>query len=183
MVALLFYAIGFCARGFCKRLADKCKPTEAAGCCDWLRENNLNISIDNALGIHPAALQLRTLRTSVLGNNTAQADTPGYQARDFNFSAELAKRTGGAAQDGGAMRRTDSRHAAQRNQVALSGPSSSSTQPQLQYRTPLMPSVDGNTVNVHHEQAAFARNNIELQASLQFLSGKIRGTLTAIKGE
>ena len=46
-----------------------------------------------------------------------------------------------------------------------------------------MPSVDGNTVNVHHEQAAFARNNIELQASLQFLSGKIRGTLTAIKGE
>ena len=141
----------------------------------------MNISIDNALGIHPAALQLRTLRTSVLGNNIAQADTPGYQARDFNFSAELAKRTGGAAQDGGAMRRTDARHAAQRNQVALGGQASSSTQ--LQYRTPLMPSVDGNTVNVHHEQAAFARNNIELQASLQFLSGKIRGTLTAIKGE
>jgi len=143
----------------------------------------LNISIDNALGIHPAALQLRTLRTSVLGNNIAQADTPGYQARDFDFASELARRTGSSNFDPGHLMRTDARHAQQRNGVVLSGQVPSESQPHLKYRTPLMPSVDGNTVNVQHEQAAFARNNIELQASLQFLSGRIRGTLTAIKGE
>lgn len=143
----------------------------------------MNISLDNALGIHPAALQLRTLRTSVIGNNIAQADTPGYQARDFDFAAELAKRTGGSDLNANSLQRTDSRHASQRNQLSLNQAGNSHQAPHLQYRTPLMPSVDGNTVNVHHEQSAFARNNIEMQASLQFLSGKIRGTLTAIKGE
>lgn len=119
----------------------------------------------------------------MLGNNIAQADTPGYQARDFDFATELAKRTGNSTTGAGQMQQTDPRHASARNVMALGQSGSSAAQPQLQFRTPLMPSVDGNTVNVHHEQSAFARNNVELQASLQFLSSKIRGTLTAIKGE
>lgn len=119
----------------------------------------------------------------MLGNNIAQADTPGYQARDFDFATELAKRTGSSTTGGAQMLQTDPRHASARNLMALGQSGTSSAQPQLQFRTPLMPSVDGNTVNVHHEQSAFARNNVELQASLQFLSSKIRGTLTAIKGE
>jgi len=137
----------------------------------------MNISIDNALGIHPAALQLRTVRTTVLGNNIAHADTPGYQARDIDFAAELKKRTGVA--NTGSLTRTDPRHAAALGNVS----SASNEAPSLLYRTPLLPSLDRNTVNVHAEQAAFARNNVEMQASLQFLTGRIRGTLSAIRGE
>jgi len=38
-------------------------------------------------------------------------------------------------------------------------------------------------VDVQVEQAAFARNAVDYQASLSFLSGRIRTLLTAIRGE
>ena len=49
-----------------------------------------NISFQSALGIHEQALHLRTQRAAVLANNLANADTPGFKARDFNFRAMLS---------------------------------------------------------------------------------------------
>jgi flagellar basal-body rod protein FlgB len=51
------------------------------------------------------------------------------------------------------------------------------------YRVPLAPSLDGNTVDVHVEQANFAQNAIRYQSSLAFLSGKFRSLVTAITGQ
>ena len=47
-------------------------------------------SIDNYLGVHAAALNLRSQRTEVLAANLANADTPGYRARDIDFKHALA---------------------------------------------------------------------------------------------
>jgi flagellar basal-body rod protein FlgB len=51
------------------------------------------------------------------------------------------------------------------------------------YRTPLQPSLDGNTVDVATEQAAFGENSNRYLASLTFLNGRIRGLMTALRGE
>ena len=51
-------------------------------------------SIDNYLGVHATALKLRSQRTEVLAANLANADTPGYRARDIDFKGALAAASG-----------------------------------------------------------------------------------------
>jgi flagellar basal-body rod protein FlgB len=58
-----------------------------------------------------------------------------------------------------------------------------STDAFLKYRTPLAPSLDGNTVDVQLEQAAFADNAVRYQATLSFLSSRFRSLMTAITGQ
>ena len=53
----------------------------------------------------------------------------------------------------------------------------------LKYRTPLAPSLDGNTVDSQQEQAAFADNTVRYQATLTFLSARFKGLMTAITGQ
>ena len=54
---------------------------------------------------------------------------------------------------------------------------------QLLYRNPQQASLDGNTVEEHIEQAKYAQNAVQYQASLQFINNKFAGLRTAIRGE
>lgn len=139
----------------------------------------MTIGFDNALGPHAHALQLRADRTTVLARNIANADTPGYLAKDLDFSAELARRMGEAearSSKGVALQTTRGRHMNNSLDQSLNADV-------LKYRTPLMPSFDGNTVDVQTEQAEFAQNNLQFQASLRFLDGKFKSMISALKGE
>lgn len=130
------------------------------------------ISFDKALGIHEQALQARVRRAEVLANNLANADTPGFKARDVDFHAMMTR-----AQDelsSLSMARTHERH--------LEGISSGASD-ELLYRIPLQPSVDGNTVDAQQEQSRFMRNAMDFQASFQFLNKKFSGLTKALKGE
>ncbi len=49
---------------------------------------------ENIFGIHEQALMLHGQRLGVLAANLANADTPGYKARDIDFSAVLAHTQG-----------------------------------------------------------------------------------------
>lgn len=128
------------------------------------------ISFDKALGIHEKALYVRTKRAEVLANNLVNADTPNFKARDIDFKSIL----NGEISSIPTMKSTHSGHIA---------PSSLSFQPQLLYRTPLQPSLDGNTVEEQVELSRFAQNNMDFQASFQFLNSKFKGLKNAIKGE
>lgn len=50
--------------------------------------------LDAALRFQQEALNLRAQRQEILAANIANADTPGYQARDIDFSSELKKSDG-----------------------------------------------------------------------------------------
>lgn len=130
------------------------------------------INFNNALGVHEQALMLRTQRTTMLASNIANANTPGYKARDMDFASMLAQATSGRGDVG--MRQTHSRHIA-----GMPG----FNEPSALYRVPAQPSLDGNTVDEQVENAAFARNALEHQASFQFLNGKFTGMKKALKGE
>ncbi|HWQ94446.1 MAG TPA: flagellar basal body rod protein FlgB [Gammaproteobacteria bacterium] len=134
------------------------------------------INIDSALGIHADALALRSRRAEVLANNLANADTPRYKARDFDFKSALAQAQGQSPINSVRLVTTQSGHIA-----ANAG--ASRIDAELQYRIPSQPSLDGNTVDTQIEQAEFTQNAIQYQTSLTFLSGKIRGLLTAIRGD
>ena len=130
------------------------------------------ISIDSALGPMPEALILRGRRSEVLASNLANADTPNFKARDFEFRAMMDKAQGEQL----AMQTTKARHIAFEPESGINGIP-------LQYRVPSQPALDGNTVDAQVEQAAFAENAVNYQATLTFLSGRIKGLMTAIKGE
>lgn len=131
----------------------------------------MTISFDKALGIHPQALLVRAQRAEVLANNIVNADTPNYKARDLDFKAILA----GAQEPELKMARTHAGHD--------SGLISPDLAADMMYRTPLQPSIDGNTVDLQSEQAAYAKNALDLQASFTFLNRKFSGLMTVIKGQ
>jgi len=148
----------------------------------------VSTSLDAYLGMHPAALRLREQRTELLARNLANADTPGYKSQDMDFRAALAAATSPNATPG-VLQATRSGHfgvqgttgqgaAGQGAEAALG-----STESFLRYRTPLAPSLDGNTVDAQLEQAAFADNAVRYQATLSFLSSKFRSLMTAITGQ
>jgi flagellar basal-body rod protein FlgB len=128
-------------------------------------------SFEKALGIHPQALEVRSQRMQLLASNLANSDTPHYKARDIDFRKAL-----GAAQEtpSAGVARTHRTH------LPISG-IGSPLEPQ--FRVPIQPSLDGNTVDPHLENAAFMENAIQYQASLDFLSARLRSLRSAIKGE
>ena len=127
------------------------------------------INFDKALGIHPQALAIREKRSEVLAANLANADTPGYKARDLDFKSILKQ----SLPEAQAMERTQTGHFAPQ-QLWDS---------RLMYRNPNQVSLDGNTVEANVEQARYAENAVQYQASLQFISNKFNGLMMALRGQ
>ncbi len=130
--------------------------------------------IDQAFGSHATALQLRAERSQLLAANLANADTPGFKARDIDFKQALASAQGEA----GPLVTTQAKHVG-----GINAGVDAAQGTRALYRTPLQPSLDGNTVDVATEQAAFGENSNRYLASLTFLNGRIRGLMTALRGE
>jgi flagellar basal-body rod protein FlgB len=138
------------------------------------------MDLDSYLGVHVAALKLRERRTELLATNLANADTPGYKSRDIDFRSALA--AADSPNKGGQLLATQARHIGSNAAEALGG-QAGTTEAFLKYRTPLAPSLDGNTVDAQLEQSAFAENAVRYQATLSFLSGHFRSLMTAITGQ
>lgn len=136
----------------------------------------MSISFDKALGIHEKALGFRAQRAEVLANNIANADTPHYKARDLEFSSVLAAQAAKGQQGGfGGVNLTNEKHiAAEGMEIA---------DPSLRFRTPHHASLDQNTVDVQIEQASYAQNAVDFQASFTLLNGKFKGLMSALRGE
>jgi len=119
--------------------------------------------LTGALDFQTQALTLRAERQQLIASNIANADTPGYLARDFDFAGALrdAVRAAatGAGQDGG-----------------------SKNAPTLRYALPAQTNLDGNSVDMDRERATFADNALRYEATLRFINGSVRTMLEAMKG-
>ncbi len=135
----------------------------------------MSLDINSYLGVHAQALMVESRRTELLASNLANADTPNYKARDIDFKQALAA----ASSPTGtplALQTTQSGH------QGSDGTASISNEPGVQYRVPMAPSLDGNTVDEQLEQSAFAENSVRYQATLTILNSKLRALMTAITG-
>ena len=126
--------------------------------------------LNQALGVHEQALQVKSRRLEVLAQNIANADTPNYKARDIDFKAVL----GAAQQQDTAMQATTSGHYASGQELSPDG---------MRFRTPFNTSFDGNTVEMSLEQAQYGKAAGDYQATLNFLQSRIGGIRKALKGE
>lgn len=113
---------------------------------------------ESLFGIHGAVLELRSHRLGLLTSNIANAATPGYKARDIDFSAALDARMNG-----------------QGRETSIDGAT--------RYRIPTMPSLDGNTVELANEQMAFSENAVAYSATLSFIRGRVETVTRALRGE
>jgi flagellar basal-body rod protein FlgB len=113
---------------------------------------------EGLFGIHAAALELRSQRMGLITSNIANAATPGYKARDIDFAAALKARMNGASAD-------------------------QATAAASLYRVPVMPSFDGNTVELPTEQIAFSENAVGYSATLSFIRGRVDTITRALKGD
>jgi flagellar basal-body rod protein FlgB len=121
--------------------------------------------LDDLLNFHHQALNLRAHRQEVLASNIANADTPGYKARDIDFKAALAAAVERPAQAGSGQE-----------------PAATAPKPELLFRHVLQPSIDGNTVDMDVERAQFAENSVHYEADIAVLTHEIRMMLAAIQG-
>ena len=126
---------------------------------------------ENIFGIHEQALNLHGRRLGVLATNLANADTPNYKARDIDFAAVLGHTDASTLP----MRLTQATH------IAMTP--GGAGEADLKYRNPYQASLDGNTVEMPVEQAAFSENNVRYQASLTFINTRIAELQLAIAGQ
>ena len=123
--------------------------------------------LDKSMQFQETALQLREQRQQILASNLANADTPGFKARDFNFSQALQ----------GAL--------LQANASSTIGASQSAADlggAPLLYQVPAQDSVNGNTVDVDVERNQFTDNALHYEASMTLITNQIKTMLAAITG-
>jgi flagellar basal-body rod protein FlgB len=130
--------------------------------------------LTDSLDFNAQALTLRSERQRLISSNIANADTPGYVARDMNFAQALKAATGGAG--GGVSLATG--HGAH-----LGGTAAARAEANLVYATPSQTNLDRNTVDMDRERANFADNSVRYEATLRFINGNVRTVLSAITGQ
>ncbi len=113
----------------------------------------------------------------MLASNIANADTPHYKARDFDFAAALREATSGAASVSSPMKITSHGH-----MTGMPSMERTASSQELKYRAVQQGSVDGNSVDMDTERAQFTDNALHYQTSLTVLTHEIKMMLAAIQG-
>lgn len=130
--------------------------------------------LDDAFRFQQQALGLLSRRQDILASNIANADTPGYKARDIDFTQQLK-----AAMENNAMAKSPVSLSLTSNKH-IEGKARPFDDSQLLYRVPDQPSVDGNTVDMDRERVNFADNAVKYQSGLTFLGADIKKMMTVL---
>ncbi|WP_310632504.1 flagellar basal body protein [Paraburkholderia sp.] len=150
------------------------------------------------------ALDVRATRQALISSNIANADTPGYQARDVDFSSSLAgalRQAGAGTSGGGAagnfqplvmaqpagvtsgmsMASTEAGHMPGNAKLVATGGPTEAYSSAVMYRNPTQPALDGNTVDLDTERVQFADNALHFESGMTVLSSQIKTMLSAIQ--
>lgn len=122
--------------------------------------------LDAHLLFNSEALRLRSTRQQMLASNVVNAETPRYQAKDFDFARALRDATAPATAVSAAAARTPAASAA----------------PAAYARVAYQTSGEGNTVDMDAERAYFADNALRYEAALRALNAQMKTLLSAIQG-
>ena len=128
--------------------------------------------LDDALGFYEVSMRLRAQRQQVLASNLANADTPNYKARDLDFRTALESALSAPS---GSVRlmQTNAAHLPTEAALAI---------PETKLRVATQNSLDGNTVDMDVERAAFAENAIQYEVSVSLAHNRIKGLMAVLQG-
>src|SRR6478609_1524888 len=128
--------------------------------------------LTDSLNFQTQALALRSERQRLLASNIANADTPGYQARDMDFARALREASSGS-EIPGALATTRAGH--------IAPAAGARGDAEKLYATAAQTSLDSNTVDMDRERANFADNSVKYEATLRFINASVRTTLDSMK--
>ena len=135
----------------------------------------MSLGFDKVFGVHQYTMGIRNQRAEVLAGNLANADTPGYKARDLDFDIAFKQAAHVQMQQPSEMIKTNDKHMDE---------SSISDEPELtlKYRLPYQADTgNGNTGEVSSERMKYMNNTMEYQATLTFLNGRIAKLKNALR--
>ncbi|QWD44914.1 flagellar basal body rod protein FlgB [Polynucleobacter paneuropaeus] len=146
-------------------------------------------SLDQMLDFNATALAVRAKRQEVLAANIANADTPGFRARDIDFKSAMQKALEANGLDadaqnvskmpkGADLLTTSPQHIKGDPLPQVAGEVDSSG---LLYRSVVQDSADGNTVDPDVERSAFVSNSIHYEASVMLINASIKEMNTALQ--
>lgn len=138
--------------------------------------------LTSGLDLHANALLARAERQRAIASNIANADTPGYAARDVNFKAAMTAATGTGTLPGRSMARVGSTHPAHIPVGSAKSGSSLGSSGQA-YTVQTQPSMDNNSVDLDRERANFVDNAVRYESTLRFINGYSKTILSAIQGQ
>ncbi len=122
------------------------------------------------------ALLLRSERQRLIASNIANADTPGYQARDFDFASALRDATRDLRAPGATLSTN-----ALGSPIARGAGAVSADAPRLTYALAAQTNLDRNTVDMDRERASFTDNAVRYEATLRFINGSLRTLQDAMR--
>lgn len=113
----------------------------------------MSLSAPSFLQFANADLSLREQRQSLIASNISNADTPGYHAKDIDFSHELA-----AALDAGRVQTGE-----------------------VKYKTAFPTGLDGNDVSMTAEKLESVKNINAMKSEVTYLHQATTNLITALK--
>ena len=132
--------------------------------------------LTDTLDFQAQALDLRSERQRLIASNIANADTPGYVARDLDFAKALREATGGARSAAGLA-------VSSPGHIGAGSGGTGSSAANLTYAVASQTNLDRNTVDMDRERASFADNSVKYEATLRFINSNVRTVLSAITGQ
>ena len=135
------------------------------------------MSLFNIFDVASSAMSAQSERLNVTASNIANADTPGYIARDVDFAQALRQATG-TLQPARALQVSQAGHIG--SGAGVGGVRSDGS---LTYATAAQTNLDRNTVDMDRERASFADNSVKYEATLRFINSNVRTALSAITGQ
>ena len=138
--------------------------------------------LTSGLDLHANALLVRAERQRAIASNIANADTPGYVARDVDFKQAMASVTKSGPLAAAAASPAASRHAAH---IPIGEPRTAESigRSGKAYTVQTQASLDNNTVDLDRERASFVDNAVRYESTLRFINGSSRTILSAITGQ
>jgi flagellar basal-body rod protein FlgB len=113
-------------------------------------------------------LNIQSRRAEIVASNLANADTPGFKAKELKFDDYL---------------KTAAENAVAPNERALAeallNPANRS--PQVVEQTENVPGIDGNTVDTGREMSTLADSGMQFLAGTQMLQSRLRTLRAAIR--
>ncbi len=142
-------------------------------------------NMTSGLDFHSKALVLRAERQRVIASNIANADTPGYAARDLNFKDAMNNALGGGLSASSSNQGKAAGGVTHAKHIPLSGSGIGTLNgtSHLAYTAQSQPSLDGNSVDLDRERANFVDNSVRYEATLRFINGQSKTILSAIQGQ
>jgi len=129
---------------------------------------------NKTMSVLEQGLNAASLRNTVIANNLANVETPGYKRSDVVFEEELRKAL--SQNNSFTGFRTNEKH------IPIGSPSVINVSPQTVIEKDTTMRNDGNNVDIDREMAALAKNEIMYQAIAQELNEEFQKLKSAIAG-